>query len=711
MKKRVTVKISKGIILIVALLFVCAIIKVSYVVLSKEVDGINLQEKAASISTVTKTLYSNRGSIFDANGDELATTVNAYTVIAYLNESRTTDPENPRHVVDKEKTAKELAPLLNMTEERILELLNKDAYQVELGPGGRGITEVLKSAIEKLDLPGIDFISDSKKRYYSNSSFASYIIGYAKENEEGKLVGELGIEGYYDDLLSGTDGYTKYLKYTSSNYKIPNTPEDTVLAEDGADIYLTLDSSIQLIAEKAVETYEKEYNTDWAIFTVMDANTGAIVASATSPSFNPNDTNTIKSYMNPLVSYQYEPGSVMKIFSFASAIEEGLYDGDEIYKSGTIQVDSETIIGDSDKTWGEISFDTGFAYSSNVAATTLAFRLLENGKMKLPDYYDALGFGKKTGIELSNEVTGDMDVIYKSELANSSFGQGVSVTAIQMLQALTSMTNDGNVIKPYIVDKIVDSNGKVIYEGKRTVVNTVYSSETVEEMHELMHKVVYEGRTSAWKIDGLSLMGKTGTAQIASPNGGYLTGEYDTIKSFAGIFPEDKPKYIVYAVARKVEGRSSQFAKVITTAIEEIAKYAKLTETTSKNDLSKVVKLENYISKEVNNVVTLLENKNISINVIGNGKYIINQYPLKNTEILYGNKLFLLTNGEEVTMPDMTNWSLNEVKTYCNLVGLKLESNGYGYVKSQSIPPNTIIDLNTMTLNIQLEEQKSNKFD
>ena len=163
MKKRVTVKISKGIILIVALLFVCAIIKVSYVVLSKEVDGINLQEKAASISTVTKTLYSNRGSIFDANGDELATTVNAYTVIAYLNESRTTNPENPRHVVDKESTAKELAPLLNMSEERILELLSKDAYQVELGPGGRGITEVLKSAIEKLDLPGIDFISDSKK--------------------------------------------------------------------------------------------------------------------------------------------------------------------------------------------------------------------------------------------------------------------------------------------------------------------------------------------------------------------------------------------------------------------------------------------------------------------------------------------------------------------------------------------------------------------
>ena len=382
MKKRATVKISKIIILIVAFLFVGAIVKLSYIVLSSEVDGIDLQEKAASITTTEETLYANRGNIYDVNGELLATTVNAYTVIAYLDESRTTDIDNPRHVIDKEGTAAALAPLLNMSEERILELLNKDAYQVELGPGGRGITEVLKGEIEALELPGIDFISDSKKRYYTNSTFASYIIGYAKENDEKKLVGELGIEGYYDNILSGTNGYTKYLKYTSSNYRIPNTPDDTLEAVDGSDIYLTIDFDIQNKAENAVKVMQDEYNTEWAIFTVMDAKTGAIVASATSPNFNPNDTNTITSYMNPLVSYQYEPGSVMKIFSFASAIEEGLYDGEETYQSGSIQVDSETIVNDVEKDWGVINFDTGFAYSSNVAATMLSFRLLENGEKK-----------------------------------------------------------------------------------------------------------------------------------------------------------------------------------------------------------------------------------------------------------------------------------------------------------------------------------------
>ena len=703
MKKRATVKISKIIILIVAFLFIATIGKLSYIVLSSEVDGVDLQAKAASITTTEQTLYANRGNIYDANGEVLATTVNAYTVIAYLDESRTTDADNPRHVVDKEYTAEVLAPLLNMSEERILELLNRDAYQVELGPGGRGITEVLKSTIAELELPGIDFISDSKKRYYRNSTFASYIIGYAKENEEGKLVGELGIEGYYDDILSGTNGNTKYLKYTSSNYRIPNTPEDTVEAVDGSDIYLTIDFDIQNKAENAVRELQDTYNTEWAIFTVMDAKTGAIVASATSPNFNPNDTNTITSYMNPLVSYQYEPGSVMKIFSFASAIEEGLYDGAEVYMSGSIQVDSETIISDSETDWGEITFDTGFAYSSNVAATTLAFRLLENGDKKLPDYYDALGFGKKTGIELANEVAGDMEVVYKSELASSSFGQGISVTPIQMLQALSSMTNDGNVIKPYIVDKIVDSEGNVTYEGKRTVVSSVYSSQTVEKMQELMHKMVYEGLTSYWQIEGLSLMGKTGTAQIASASGGYLTGEYDTIRSFAGIFPEEDPEYIVYVAARHIEGSSRNFASVVTSAIEEIAKHAKLTDETKEVDLSKVINVDNYLSKDVSSVTTMLENKNIAVEVIGDGKYIIDQYPLKNNPILENGKLFLVTNYTNITMPNMLGWSLNDVKNYCNLIGLNFEYSGYGYVMEQSIGEGTILDLANMSLTIKLE--------
>ena len=693
MKKRVTIKISKFIILVVAFLFVAIICKLSYVVLSDKVDGINLKDKSASISTVKKTLYADRGNIYDINGEELASTVNSYTVIAYLNSNKT-------NVSNKEKTAKELSPILNMTEEKLIELLNKKLYQVELRPGGYGITEVVKARIEKLELPGIDFIKNSKKRYYNKSTFASYIIGYAKVLDDGKISGELGIEGYYDDILSGTNGYTKYLKYTSSNYKIPNTNEDTKKAKDGSDIYLTIDSSIQLIAEKAVSSMKEKFNTDWAVFTVMNAKTGAIVASATNPNFNPNDTNTIKEYMNPLLSYQYEPGSVMKVFSFASSMEEGKYDGEETFKSGSYTLDDGTVIRDSErKGWGTISFDEGFARSSNVAATTLALRL---GVDKLSEYYNNLGFGKKTGIELSNEAIGDIEMVYQSELATASFGQGVSVTAIQMLQALSAMTNDGTVIKPYIVDKVVDQNGNITYQGERQVVKKVYSTNTVNKMHEIMKKVIDINKY--WQVNNVSIMGKTGTAQIASPKGGYLTGTYDYIKSFAGIFPADDPKYIVYVAGKKPETNLGAWAKVITTAIEEIASYAKLTESKSDADPSKIITLDNYISKYLDTTLEELKNKKIDVIILGNGKYIINQYPLKNKTLLSGEKLFLLTNDKEIKMENLKGWSLSEVKTYCNLIGLKLEYNGYGYVINQSIEENAILDVNNMTLTIELEK-------
>lgn len=710
MKKKVTIRVPRIIIIIVAFLFAAIIAKISYVVLSEKVDGINLQAKAASIATVERTLYAKRGNIYDVNGDTLAETVNSYTLVAFLSPSRTTNPENPKHVVDKEMTAKKLSEVINMTEENILSRIKKDKYQVELV---RGITELDKANIEALDLPGIGFISTSKKRYYSKGTFASYIIGYAKEytNEDGesKLVGELGIEGYKDDyydfneILSGTNGYTKYLKYTANNYQIPNTPEETKEAIDGADIYLTIDSYIQQFAEKAVKTIKDTYNSTWAIFTVMDANTGAIVASATSPNFDPNNTNTITDYKNPLVSTTYEPGSVMKIFSFASAIEEGKYKGDETYKSGSYTLKDGTVIRDSNrKGWGTITFDDGFAHSSNVAATTLALRL---GSANITDYYTKLGFGKqKVGIELANEYMGDIEIQAESELATASFGQGISVTPIQMLQALSSMTNDGSTIRPYIVDKIVDSNGEIIYQGKRQVVEKVFSTATVNKMHELMYGVVK--LNTFWNPGNVSVMGKTGTAQIPS-KGGYLDGPYDYVRSFAGFFPKDNPKYIAYAVVEKAETTQRGWSKVVTTAIEEIASYAKIADTVSDVDNSKLINLSNFISKEVEGTVTSLKEKNVNPIVLGNGKYIINQYPLKNTSILAGNKVFLLTNATEFKMLDLTGWSLNDVSNYCEMIGLKLDYTGYGYVKSQSIPADTTIDLNTMTLSVEFDKLKT----
>ena len=258
-------------------------------------------------------------------------------------------------------------------------------------------------------------------------SFASYIIGYAKNNDDGKIIGEMGIEESYNKKLEGTNGKKIYQK-DLYGYQIPNTPSITEDPIDGQNIYLTIDNNIQIIVEKAVKNLVNEREVEWVTFSVMDANTGAIVASASSPTFNPNELDTISSYLNPLISYQYEPGSTMKTFSFLAALEEGIYDGSKTFESGKIEVADVTIRDFNNKGWGIIDFDTGFAYSSNVAATNLGLQL---GVSKLKTFYQKAGFGQKVGIELPGEVNGKLSFTYKSELANASFGQGITTTPIQ----------------------------------------------------------------------------------------------------------------------------------------------------------------------------------------------------------------------------------------------------------------------------------------
>lgn len=682
------IKISK---IATIFLFVVILVKLTYVAISPKVDGIDLNTFALSRTTATKTIEASRGTIYDINNDVLATNVRSYTVIAYLDESRTSDEANPRHVVDKETTAEKLSPLINMTSKQILKLLNtKNVYQVELGPGGRNITELIKEEIEALDLPGIDFIK-STKREYPNGDFASYIIGYAKKNDEGSIVGELGIEGKYNNELTGINGKTIYQK-DAYGYRIANTPEVTEEAKNGYDIYLTLDSNIQLYLENAIKEIEN-FNIDWATLTIADAKTGAIVGSTSSPSYNPNILN-ITDYNNPLVSYTYEPGSTMKIYSFMAAIEEGLYKGDELYQSGSIQVSDYNISDWNKEGWGKITYDKGFTYSSNVAAVLLSQKL---GKEKLLDYYKKFGFGKKTGIELSNEYDGKIKFNYESELASASYGQGITTTPIQNIQALTSLSNGGTILKPYIISKIVDNEGNVVYEGKRTELTKVVSSNTVKKMMDLMDETVNSKDTAVtgyrYHTDKLTLIGKTGTANYTQ-NGKYVSGQYSTIRSFAGLFPKDDPKYIIYVSVKKFQGASSSLGNIIKKMVESVVTYKNLSDKDSNVDESKVINIASYINQGKNETVKLLEKYGLCPIVIGDGEYIINQYPSTNSSVLYGSKVFLVTNGNNITMPNVIGWTHNEINTFAKLIKINYNIDGYGKVINTNIPEGSIIDLN-----------------
>lgn len=687
-KKNNTINVSKIIFVVLVFSFFSIVIKLSLVSLMKETDGVDLTAFVENRNTETEVLKAKRGSILSSDGEVLAQTINSYTLIAYLSETRTKDPENPQHVVDKEATAKALAPIIGASEEYILGRLNQDAYQVEFGTKGKNLSTITKNQIEALALPGIDFV-ESNKRYYPMSNFASYIIGYAQSNDDDQIVGKMGIEAYYDDELQGKDGYTIYQK-DAYGYTMPNTTTVTEEPTQGKDIYLTIDSKIQLFVENGIQEISKDNNMEWLTFSVMDAKTGAIVASASNPNFNLNTLDNIESYLNPLTAYTYEPGSTMKIYSFLASMEAGQYKGDATYKSGTIKVDDATIKDFNGKGWGTITFDEGFAYSSNVAATNLAKEL---GREKLYNYYASLGFGKKTGITLPSEASGDIDFTYRTEVATASFGQGITTTPIQNLQALSILANEGMEIQPYIVEKIVDSEtGETTYQHEKTELGVKASKENIEKMLSLLHDVVYSGKTDAkyYESDSITLVGKTGTAQITGSNG-YLTGKYDYVRSFAGVFPYENPQYIIYVSVKQYDGVYKDFATMVKKVVEEIAKYKNLTELIEKIDYNKIITLNNYISSDVTSTEEKLKKLNLTIIKLGDGKYVINQYPTKGEIVLSGSKIFLKTNSDKYIMPDITGWSVSEVNTLSKLLNLKLKTNGYGNVKNYSIKANSEI--------------------
>ncbi len=683
------VKINKFLIIGIVLLFGIIIAKLIYVSVSTNIDGIDIKEFALSRTTEKKVLYASRGSIYDCTGEILSENVNSYTVIAYLSSSRTTNSKNPKHVVDIEYTVSTLAPIIGMDETRLRNLLSRDVYQVELGPEGRGISELQKEKIENLNLPGIDFIKESK-RYYPYGSFASYVIGYTKKNDSGNLVGEMGIESYFDEELSGTDGYFVYQK-DAYGYQIANTPTRKEEAKNGYNIYLTLDSNIQMFLENAVNDLVSNYSTDWVTVTVANAKTGAIVGAASNPTFDPNKLN-ITNYNNPLVSYTYEPGSTMKIFSFMSSIEEGQYNGSDTYMSGTINVDDYEIKDWNKTGWGTISFDTGFTYSSNVAATLLAQKL---GKEKLKDYYVNLGFGEKTGIELYGELTGKVNFVYASELASASYGQGITVTPIQMIQALTTITNNGVLLKPYIVEKITDEFGNIVSEGKRTELKKVYSESTVEKITELLDLTVNgDDKTATGKVyqtDLVRLIGKTGTAQYTLENGEYTKNGIRNIRSFAGIFPKDNPEYIIYVAIKDLDGSSSVIGNMTKNIVESISKYKNLNERESNKDESKYVNIKSYLNEEITSSTNELNEFGLIPIVIGDGNIIIDQYPKKGSNIIVGTKVFLKTNSDRLIMLDITNWTKSEVISYFNLLNVDYEINGSGRVVDFNIAPGSEI--------------------
>ena len=694
------IRINRFVYLLVFLLFLLFIARLSYISLKNyKVGSKTINDFIAARNIKEEVIMPDRGNIYDRNGNILAEDVSSYTVIAYLNKDRGKDKEGKyRYVKDKEDAASKLSPLIYMEKEKILELLNKDLYQVELGPGGRNLSQLEMEEIKNLNIDGIDFIKNSK-RYYPNGDFASYLLGYTvnKEDENGNIwkYGELGTEGYYNEELTGKSGYITY-EQDLYGYKIANSREYKVDAENGSDIYLTIDNTIELFLEEELKEASKGTGASKGILVVANAKTGEILGYSSTPSFDPNERN-IKNYLDPLVSYTFEPGSTMKIFSYMCAIENGKYDGDKTYKSGSKtytsvldENDTITINDWNKKGWGYITYDRGFALSSNIAVASM----LENfiTKKDLQECYKKYGFGSKTGVTLKQEAMGDIKFTYDVEAATAGYGQGITITPIQMIRALTIVANDGVMLSPYVVSKI-EKNSDIVEENTKKELGTYASKETIDKIKSLMKSVINPDASVAtgyaYYMDGYDLIGKTGTASIFdNKKGRYLDPEGEYVYSFAGMYPMKEPEIIVYMILERPYNNGYYMPKAIKNVVTNVSKYLNITET---KELEEAYILKDYSNRKVLEVKKELENNSIQTIVLGSGNKIIDQYPKINTKLYKGDKVILLTNNYNNNMINFIGMSKKEAIEVIKLMNKDYYLEGNGYVYEQNYQEGNII--------------------
>jgi penicillin-binding protein 2B len=687
------------------LLFFVLLFRYFSIQISGEVDGQPLAAKAQEKYSREGNLAAIRGDILDRNGEEIAEDTNAYKLIAILDKKMTTNPKKPQHVKDPDKTAKELAKYLDMDESEIYSILTKGIknkkFQVEFGKAGKDITHQTKEKIEDLKLPGLTFIRDSK-RFYPNGVFASHLIGYAdlveQKDKTFTSVGKMGIEEMLNSELTGKNGKVNF-ESDLWGYILPDGKEKITPAHNGNDVYLTIDQKIQTFLEDAMNKVAKEYKPEKIIAVVADPKTGEILAMGQRPSFDPKTKEGIEDgWHNEAVETSFEPGSTMKIFTLAAAVQEKVFNPNEIYQSGSYQVTKkDKAIHDHNYSgWGPITYLEGVQRSSNVAFAKIAKEKL--GFERYREYLTRFGFDKPTGIDLPNETSGKIQFTYPIEKITTAYGQGTAITPIQQIQAATAIANDGKMVKPHVVKKIVDHDTRETIKSSTTeVVSTPITKETAKEVRDILETVVTspKGTGGRYKIDGYSVAGKTGTANIPGPNGRYLQGANNYMFSFLGMAPKDDPELIVYVAVQQpeLEGiEAGQGAIPVSAIFNPVMKNSLhyLNIKPSKLEKAQLNKLDDFKGKSIDETVASLKGKGVETVVIGKGTEVVRQLPEPGTTVLQGEKVIIQTNGE-MLVPDMTGWSLRDVMKVANITGLKLNSKGKGYVTHQNIKPKTLV--------------------
>ncbi|MDK7226293.1 penicillin-binding transpeptidase domain-containing protein [Lactobacillus iners] len=681
-----------------AFVFLLFVGRFLYLSISKTIAGENISERVSNLYKRDEILKSVRGAIYDNSGNVIAEDSHSFTLYAILDKSSLDYKGKPMYVVDKEKTAEKLSTVIPLSEKKILKYLHPKhkAYQVEFGTAGSGISLATKKKIMAMHLPGIHF-DETPSRLYPNGRFASHIIGIAQPFNDKKthsinLIGTMGIEKYFNKVLSGKDG-RRIALVDAGEYQLPGGQHSYKAPINGNNIYLTIDSQLQIYLENLLDAVQNKYKPKALTAIVEDVKTGKIRAASQRPTFDPATRKGLNdNWRNILVQDSYEPGSVFKILSITAAIQEGKYNPKEYFRSGSITFNGSTIHDWNYTGWGAIPFEQAFPRSSNIGMSILVNRL---GRHTWRRYLDNYHIGKKTNITLPDENSGLINIHSQIDQAVTSFGQGITVNALQMMQVYSALANSGQMLKPQLVEKIVSSSGKVIKRYKKIKVGKpVYSQETAQTTLKLMRDVVEKeyGTGITYKIPGKSIAVKTGTAQIAGIHGGYLKGDRNYLFSVVGLTPADNPRYCIYITMKQPQIMSDPPETIMSLIFKPLINRVSVS---SKVDMmGEQITIPSVKGQSREQAVRLLEKMGLYVETIGSGNKVEAQSILANTKVNPNSKIIIFTGGI-IRCPNMKGWTIKQVTQFANISKVKVEVLGKGKVYKQSRIPRSILNRNS----------------
>lgn len=735
-------RIAQDILILAILVFTVFIVRFSWLIVTDSSNGVKLSTRAKANYSETTTIYAKRGTIFDRNGIPIATDSSDYSIYVILDKTYVSGEGKKLYAsVDQfNQIAQLFKAQLGIDEKYTMtQLGRKGASQVEFGTSGKHISYSKKEEIEKQakekGLVGIGFISHLA-RSYPNGNFASNFIGLANlkdgDDDTKGLIGQFGLEASLNDILSGTNG-VETLEKDKNGQALQGVAKSAKPAKDGEDVYTTLDSTLQSYLETLIDPVLESAKPQSIVATLVKADTGEILATTQRPTFNASnktvigpkddkksDKENLSDQPNLLYQTAIEPGSTFKLFTLASAIETNKFNPNATYTSKPIMV-ADAPVADWDveefPDGRTMTYAQGFAHSSNVGMSNLQIAM---GDKVWDSYLQRFRFGLPTRMGVGGESFGKLPDDNVVSQANSSFGQGITVTEAQMLRGYTAFTNGGKMLEPHFISKIANIDKGTERVSRPEIVGKPIEQTTANAVLKYMVNVGTDpifGTAYDWhnnqpyyRVDNKEVSIKTGTAQVAKPTGGYYDeGETPYLYSSVVMVPSENPDFIFYMTVTLPENwRPSYISDVANPLLERAYELKPAIDATSSaqsgdNVTESKIALGNYKGKNPGSTLDQLRQQILQPVVIGSGTVITKQSIAPGTKLGANERVLLLTNGD-LDMPDLYDWSKKDVETFAKWAGLTVTYQGSesGKVVNQSIVMNTSLkkeDKLTVTLN------------